>query len=103
MRRNIKKEIALIAALTLLVGCSTPKELLEQKIFEQSGIAQDEDYIRYRNYADAGKLDESGQYIVSDEMFDSGDVQQKNDGEIHVTFAENRYLKMGYYYDADMG
>ena len=102
MRRNIKKVIVLIAALTLLAGCTTPKELLEQKIFEQSGIAQDEDYIQYRSYAAAGKLDESGQYIVSDEMLDSGDVQQKPDGEIHVTFAENRYLKMAYYYDVDM-
>lgn len=100
----MKKVIVLLLTFTVLMlsGCSTLDEKLEQAILEKSGLLENEDYIQYRQYQESGKLNEDGQYVSTDLSEQSSDSQEKPDGKIHVTFGENRYLKIGYYSDESM-
>lgn len=97
----MKKALTLLLAFAALLmsGCAL-EDKFESDIVERSEIPEDEDYIQYQQYRDAGMLDENGQYAapVPDEEPDS--VPEAPDGKIRVTFAENRYLKIAYYTDA---
>ena len=89
-----------LAAILLLTGCNAAKEQLGQFFLERAGVTQREESLRYGQYRDAGKLDESGQYIMPEEQTDA--ASQQPEGTIHVTFADNRYMKILYYTDASM-
>lgn len=100
----MKKAFVPIVALTmlLLTGCSAVDKKLEQVLLEKSGIFEHEDYLQYQQYQKEGKLDEKGQYIVPNYSETSTDIEEKIDGKIHITFAENRYLDIEYYTDSTM-
>lgn len=99
----MKKAVAAgsLAAVLLLSGCAAVDRQLGEIFLEESGIKEREEYIRYEQYQEAGNLDESGQYVLSDEQLEEA-LPQEPDGQIHVSFADNRYLKILYYTDADM-
>ena len=59
-----------LAAILLLTGCNAAKEQLGQFFLERAGVTQREESLRYEQYRDAGKLDESGQYIMPEEQTD---------------------------------
>lgn len=81
-----------------LTGCSAVDAMLEQTLLEKSGILENEDYLQYQQYQEAGCLDENGQYYDTNLL----DNQEKPSGKIHITFAENRYLDICYYMDSSM-
>lgn len=100
----MKKAFVPIVALTmlLLTGCSVVDTKLEQVLLEKSGILEHKDYLKYQQYQKEGKLDEKGQYIVPNYNGTSTDIEEKPDGKIYITFAENRYLDIEYYTESTM-
>lgn len=78
-------------------GCSSLAadidEQVKQKLMER--ILLDEDYAEYVCLNENGQLDQDGHYINPDPSPDTV-------GKVHVTFAENTYLKAYYYYDAEL-
>lgn len=82
----------------VLSGCSAADSMLEQAIIESSGITETADYIQYQQYQQAGRLDESGNYIADSVI----PASSGNEGKVHVSFAENRYIDVEYYTDAEM-
>lgn len=93
----MKKAFVLILMFTmlLLTGCSTVDAKLEQALLEKSGILEHEDYLQYQQYQEADRLDENGQYVDLK-------LNETPNGQIHITFAENRYLNIWYYTDSSM-
>lgn len=91
--------LLLVSAALLLSGCALETGMASG-ILKGSKIQEDADYIQYQQYREAGVLDENGQYADPgpDEVPDS--APEAPEGKIQVTFAENRYLKIGYYTDA---
>lgn len=100
----MKKAFVLLLTFTVLLlsGCSAVDAKLEQSILEKSGILEHEDYLQYQQYQEAGRLDENGQYVDPGLNESPANTQDKSDGKIHVTFAENRYLEIWYYTEATM-
>ena len=100
----MKKAFVLLLTFTmlLLTGCSAVDAKLEQAILAKSGILENEDYLQYQQYQEAGRLNDEGQYVAPDPAGDEVDAPEKPDGQIHVSFAENRYLKIMYYTDKGM-
>ena len=89
----MKKRLMLLALLlcVLLTGCAS----IEETIFEGSGISEEEAYLEYEAYSESGKLTQQGYYAEPEE--ETVDTE----GKAHVTFAENGYLKVVYYSDAE--
>lgn len=96
----------LFAALT---GCSMAdaREAFEGKVGEyvlrRSGIPEDASYAQYQNLKEQGKIDgeglyrDLGEYAQAYAADASGDETEK--GQVHVTFAKNRFLEAAYFYD----
>lgn len=116
----MKKIIFVIAgAVSLaLTGCSIEKlsqlceEKMEECILQVSNITDEDSYREYAELRDGGKLDESGcynelseygkEYAADKETADNPAAAEKTAKQVHVTFAENNYLEVNYYYDADL-
>lgn len=100
----MKRAFVLIMAFTmlLLTGCSAVDARLEQALLEKSGILEQEDYLQYQQYLEAGRLDDDGQYFDPNLDEVTSSEQEKPSGKIHITFAENRYLNIWYYTDSSM-
>ena len=98
----MKKVIVLLLALflVLLSGCATVDKQLENIIFNESAIQDDSEYQTYEKLEQSGQLDENGAYLT-DGLFDGQQSAPSHAGSVHVTFAENRYLKIRYYSDAE--
>lgn len=79
-----------------LSGCAIADNLLKTAIFDKSEIETDEDYLEYKSLLDNGKLTETGE-ITDVEHLSDAIIVESHPGTIHVTFAENRYLKVSYY------
>lgn len=87
--------VLLIAGM-LLSGCNVVDDRLGQIFLERSGVTQQDDYLRYEQYQQEGKLDEEGCYVAPMEQ------QPERQGQVHVTFANNHYMEVLYYRDAAM-
>lgn len=85
--------VALIPII-MLTGCGSIDSYINQKITEKSGVLQDENYVKYQEYLEAGVLDEEGLYIDDTEE----DIKA---GSIHVTFASNNNIKASYFSDIE--
>lgn len=96
--------IGLIFALScLLSGCTVVDGLQEKlnswmsdRLIQKSDISKDEDYITAEANREAGKLNENGEYLVSEES-----VEDSSSGIIHFTFAQNRNIEVTYYFDEE--
>jgi len=99
----MKKVIVLLLALflVLLSGCATVDKQLENVIFNESAIQDDSEYQIYEKLEQSGQLDKNGAYLT-DGLFDGQQSAPSHAGSVHVTFAENRYLKIRYYSDAEL-
>lgn len=64
-------------------------------ILHHSGVMSEEDYQKYIELRDTGQLDENGQYRPEENSV------SPPAGSVHVTFAENSYMTIYYYLDAD--
>lgn len=90
----------LLSVCFILSGCSGLNEAIEKQIFEQAGIAKEDDYQRYQSYYDGGKLTPEGYY--SDEEFGSEEMANATlTDTAHISFAKNSYLDVKYYTDPD--
>lgn len=100
----MKKVFVLLLSFTmlLLTGCSTLDSKLEQRILEKSGILENEDYLQYQQYLEEGRLNENGEYVEFNQGDTAVESQGQSEGQIHVTFAENRYLDIWYFIDSAM-
>ena len=101
---KMKRAFVLLLTFTMLIltGCSAVDAKLEQIILEKSGILEHEDYLQYKQYQEAGSLNENGQYQATGSNDSDTNLQDEPSGTIHVTFADNRYLKICYYTEAAM-
>lgn len=85
-----------------LSGCTDVDNYLEQLILEKSGILEDEDYQQYQWLLEEGKLDQDGCYADPRFVEEDEISQETPEAQVHVTFADNRYLKVKYYKNADL-
>ena len=102
----MKKTIVLLMGLCAFTftGCAVDdsvrsylEEIAQEEIFEQSGISEDSDYADYQSLKNEGKLDETGKYNGEP----PADEEEIAKAPIHVTFADNRYIKALYFSDED--
>lgn len=112
--RKARRLIPLVILL-VLTGCTTTDRqvLFERWIMDHavsaSNIIEDEDYVRYLEWQEDGKLDEAGYYNDYGEYAEDfsaegvlfGEIEQSSteQKQVHVTFANNTYLSIDYFYD----
>lgn len=103
MGDKVKKKIRILIIITfslILAGCSNPNDYLtsklEEEIKENSGILEDQDYREYQDLESSGRLDENGNYVDVTVTEDIPDDGENLSGQIHVTFAENPYIRLTY-------
>lgn len=85
---------------SLFSGCSSVDSCLEKVFLERSGIQADDDYLEYTEMEKNNQLGEDGVYVDTD-IFDASETIETTSGVVHVTFANNRYLTIKYYSDAN--
>lgn len=93
-----KKKAAILCCIfcvLVLSGCSAAKDF----ILRYSGVMSKEEYQKYTELRDSGQLDETGRYTLA-ALEDTQEFSPPADS-IHVTFAENAYITISYYLDAD--
>lgn len=90
-------------ALLQLAGCGAAESYLAERIQEEFEVSAGENYQDYQEYQgmkEANLLNGEGMYR------EAGDKDQKEEevpsGTIHVTFAENSFLKAEYYFDEEL-
>ena len=84
-----------------LSGCASYDSLTENDLLIASGILDDQDYQDYVSLQSTGQLDAHGFYVG--ETFDDPiDDKYIDPGKVHVTFAENAYLDIHYYFDESL-
>ena len=90
-----KKSIVILMTIISgsLVGCSRMNSYIEERLIKESGILQDEQYIKYVEYRETGNIDSDGSYYEQ--------MEQLVDGKIHITFSDNNNLEIKYYTDRD--
>lgn len=95
----MRKMLLLLLSLSLLflAGCSRAEDYARAQILQGSGILEDADYKEYKAMEADGKLDEQGYALP-----DSDNEEDLPSDKIRVTFANNSYLKIAYYYDAEL-
>lgn len=76
----------------ILTGCT----VVEDYVMKKSGMMTDEEYQTYIELRDSGQIDQDGYYITTEIAEDDG---SSTEGAIHVTIADNPYLKISYYLD----
>lgn len=81
-----------LVPIIMLTGCGYIDSYINQKVTEESGVLQDENYVKYQEYLEEGLLDEEGLYI-------DNTVEEIKAGSIHVTFASNNNIKASYFSD----
>lgn len=92
----MKKAFAAMSLVAvLLTGCAADEQL-GRLFLERAGVTSQQEYLRYEQYREMGLLDEEGYYVMPRES------EQEHNGQIHVTFATNRYMEILYYTDAAM-
>lgn len=84
-------------------GCSKVDDYMEKLIEAKSGIFEDEDYIQYQILEETGLLNQEGYYNTAN--YSNGSalyIEAENQKQVHVTFADNDFLDISYYYDAEL-
>lgn len=79
-------------------GCSSATENVEKRVEDtvMQKLLSDEDYQAYLQMKENGELGSENQYIS-----DAPSILDV-EGKVHVTFAENAYLKVSYFHDAEL-
>ena len=95
MRKGLTVFTAMIVVLSM-TACSS------LDLLKKSGIMQDSDYQEYQSLYDAGELNEAGEYVFESDHDNNPDGLNTPQGSIHVTFADNRYLKIEYFRNESM-
>ena len=98
MKKKIRY-LSFLAAFLTLSGCSNIESYLEEKIWQDSQILTDQDYLEYQRLATDGQLDIDGIY---QEPVEADETVTQPAGPIHVTFAENAFLESHYFKDTGL-
>ena len=85
----------------MLSGCGKVDAYLEARILEGSGILEDQEYQQYSEMKQNNQLGEDGAFDDTDIFVETADDNAAA-GTVHVTFAENRYLKIQYFLDSNL-
>ena len=105
INRNIKSKFAafFISFLAIMFsGCENDSAYYEKFILEKSGINRDEDYIKYQELDKNGQLNSEGFYEMNDEEEAVPVMAEVQTGTVHVTFAQNNFMEINYYYDSEL-
>lgn len=86
----------------MLAGCAATNGTVEKMLLQKSGVAEDEDYQEYQRLMEENKLDEEGYYAGWEGEENGNADEELAQGTVHVTFADNRYLRIDYYKDAEL-
>lgn len=84
----------------ILGGCTQIDRRMEEAILQKSEIPADAGYLRYQRWKADGKLDRDGYYNGTEGESVCGAENNPLQKQVHVTFAENCFLRVRYYYDA---
>ena len=95
----MKKIIFFIALIIIsLVGCyflsGYADDFIDDSVIRSAKINDEEDYINYKILAESDQLDSQGLYVE-----DSSEREIEHTEKIHVTFADNGFLDISYFYD----
>lgn len=93
---NNRIAIGLLVLPFAFTGCSSVTKNVEKRVEDamMQKLLSDEDYNAYLQMKENGELDSENQYISTiPSILD-------DEGKVHVTFAENTYLRVSYFLDA---
>ena len=89
---------AILLSCLFLSGCGVPDSFKEKAALD-SGIYDDAEYREYKKLSEEGALGSNGTYFVP-----GGDARPAEgpgwNGTVHVTFSDNPFLDVRYFYDA---
>ena len=98
---NVRHIILFLGCMLLLTGCSRIYTYVEEKMWENSGVEEELSYVQFKQMRSADALNEDGTYRSADlEEYDKRE-EERNRGTVHVSFAENEFLRFTYYSDAE--
>lgn len=103
----MRKKLIIITFLSCLVltGCSKERdvmnELTEKYVMQESGIKENEDYQKYIELKNSGKLNENGEYNELGNAEYQASIEE-TEKQVHVTIAQNSLLKTDYFYDSGL-
>lgn len=86
-----------VLCVMVLSGCSGSS--VSDFLLRQSGAVTEEELWQYSELRDKGQLDEDGHYISAE--LNGATEPSPPAGSVHVTFAENAYIKVQYFLDAE--
>ncbi len=96
----MKKRLFLFLILIVIsiVGCyflsDYADNAISNSVIKSAKIEDEKDYLKYKELEQSGQLDEQGRYS---ENLD--EVESVHNEQIHVTFADNRFIGISYFYD----
>lgn len=96
----MKKRLFLFLILIVIsvVGCyflsDYTDNVISNTVIKSAKIEDEKDYLKYKELEQSGQLDEQGRYS---ENLD--EVESIHNEQIHVTFADNRFIGISYFYD----
>ena len=102
MKRNFFN--LMIVCMLMLTGCASGEKKIEQCILQFSGIAENEDYQQAKKLQEQGLLNEAGEYEENEYSELKREFQieeEKEQKQVHVTIAENSFLKIDYFSDPE--
>ena len=95
-----KRIMCLFLGLSMMLSGCAVGGLLEQKMVEQAGVADDSNYQTYQAYAADGKITPHGYY--SEDVFDAETNSATiPSGTAQISFAQNSYLITSYFLDSE--
>ena len=96
----MKKRLFLILILVVIsvVGCyflsDYADNAISNSVIKSAKIEDEKDYLKYKELEQSGQLDEQGRYTE-----DLDENESAHDEQIHVTFADNSFIGISYFYD----
>lgn len=96
----MKKRLFLFLILIVIsvVGCyflsDYADNVISNSVIKSAKIEDEEDYLKYKELEQSGQLDEQGRY--SEDLAEPETIHTE---QIHVTFADNRFIGISYFYD----
>lgn len=87
-----------LSAFLILSGCSDIESYVDEKIWQDSQILEDQDYQEFQRLSNENLLDANGIY---NELIQAEEDESKPSGQIHITFAENAFFEPNYFLDAE--
>lgn len=82
----------LLAVIAIVLAITARSAAKDSSVLKAAGITEEPAYNQYQNLLASGMLNSEGEYAIG---------EQSHNGLIHVTFANNPYMKTSYFRDAE--